>query len=296
MATYLLTWNAEKWEWTDLAEEAETCAEQGFLPGDWSCGNTKKIKSGDRFFLLKQGKAPRGIMASGTIISSPYPERHWDKSGRPALYVDIEFDTLLNPENELILDRGKLDKPPFSDMYWNTQASGTTIPYHVAIALEKVWAKLVKKKTAKEKVGKLEEISSETLEIEREISTGAGFGNPETNKKVEKAAVEFVTKQYKKDGWVVASVELAKCGYDLKCSKLGLEEHVEVKGVSGIETAFIITANEVREAKNNPRFVICVVTSAVSASPKMNKFTGAEFVKKFNLNEIAYRAVLKNKA
>jgi 5-methylcytosine-specific restriction protein A len=36
---------------------------------------------------------------------------------------------------------------------------------------------------------------------------GGGFGSVETNRRVEKAAIEFVTHQYKEDGWAVHSVE-----------------------------------------------------------------------------------------
>jgi hypothetical protein len=48
---------------------------------------------------------------------------------------------------------------------------------------------------------------------------GGGFGSVETNRRVEEAAIEFVTRRYEEDGWTVRSVEAQKVGYDLRCDK-----------------------------------------------------------------------------
>jgi hypothetical protein len=130
-------------------------------------------------------------------------------------------------------------------------------------------------------------------EIERQITSGAGFGNPETNKKVERAAILFVTNWYETRGWSVLSVEVKKCGYDLLCNKEEIEEHVEVKGTQGTGLSFIITAGEMRQARNNPQFVICLVISALSEDKQMVRYSGEEFIKKFNVVELAFRANLR---
>jgi hypothetical protein len=118
----------------------------------------------------------------------------------------------------------------------------------------------------------------------------AGFGNAENNRKVEKAAVDFVTKQYERDGWKVKSVEPLKCGYDLLCTKNGKAEHVEVKGIGGGDLGFIITANEVSAARKNANFRICAVTSAIT-NPQLHTFTGGQFLEAFRIDALAYRAV-----
>jgi hypothetical protein len=54
-------------------------------------------------------------------------------------------------------------------------------------------------------------------ELEQQISkSGAGYGNPETNRKVERAAVEHVTRWYESRGWKVQSVEAKSA--DMTCS------------------------------------------------------------------------------
>ncbi len=140
MGTYLLTWNPDRWAWTELAQAVDLVREEGAALRRWSCGNTRKIEAGDRVFLLRQGVEPRGIMASGTVIEPPYEGPHWDPDiSKPALYVDVRFDALLDPGSDDILPRELLDEGPFVGMHWNTQSSGTTIPANVAGALEEAW-------------------------------------------------------------------------------------------------------------------------------------------------------------
>lgn len=139
-------------------------------------------------------------------------------------------------------------------------------------------------------------IKQPLLEIEQKhrfYKAGAGFGNPETNRKVEIAAIAFVTDWYKERGWSVQSVEVDKCGYDLCCVNDGLEEHVEVKGIQGEIPSFIITSGEVRQSKNNDLFKICVVTCALSNQPKLFRYDRNEFANKFNLEPISFRASLR---
>ncbi len=121
---------------------------------------------------------------------------------------------------------------------------------------------------------------------------GSGFGSVETNRRVEKAAIGFVTCHYEKEGWTVTSVEAQKVGYDLRCNKEGEEVHVEVKGTQGYDVCFIITAAEVRNAMIDRKHCTCVVTSALTAEPKMFTYSKEEFSKKLQLEPIAFRAQL----
>lgn len=138
--TYLLTWNPRKWHWEDLAEAAATVERLGRLAEDWSCGQTARIKPGDRFFLLKQGAdLPRGLMASGRVTSTVYMREHWGQVGQQSRYVDIEFDVLLDPQRHDILERHRLDEPPLDKVHWNTQSSGIGIADELVPVLEERW-------------------------------------------------------------------------------------------------------------------------------------------------------------
>lgn len=73
---------------------------------------------------------------------------------------------------------------------------------------------------------------------------GGGFGDQQTNKMVEAAAVDHVIDSYRRQGWDLRSVENEKIGYDLLATRGALEEHLEVKGVRGADPCFIITVGE----------------------------------------------------
>lgn len=146
MATYLLTWNPARWSWDNLHECIKTVKSQGYYLDSWSSGVTKKIQPDDRVFLMKLGNEPRGIVASGWATGKVYRGRHWDKAaraeGKTALYVDVHFDTLFDPDKD-IFPRAWLDDGIYTQMRWELQASGTSIPDDVAAKLEKDWARFL---------------------------------------------------------------------------------------------------------------------------------------------------------
>ena len=105
MRAWLLTWNPEKWQWDNYDEECEEASEEKPLGFTWSCVS-KKAQAGDEFYLMKQGRLPRGIIAHGIITAGGLDYEHWDddKAGQTINYVDGECDTLLNYKTEDILE------------------------------------------------------------------------------------------------------------------------------------------------------------------------------------------------
>jgi tetratricopeptide (TPR) repeat protein len=125
-----------------------------------------------------------------------------------------------------------------------------------------------------------------------ETQSEAFFGNSENNRRVELAAIAFVTEFYEQEGWSVASVERDKVGYDLICKRSNERQNVEVKGTSGIQPQFIITANELKQGKEDRFFVLCVVFSALG-NPTFERWTGIKMLEEFNFSPISYKARLK---
>jgi 5-methylcytosine-specific restriction protein A len=170
MATYLLTWNPARWQWEDLEESIKEIERHGYHEYSWSCGVTKKIRPGDRVFLIKLGVEPRGIVASGWAVSEVYRDRHWDRQarkGKTALYIDVHFDTILDPDKE-IFPRAWLDNGIYKKMHWEPQASGVTIPDEVAEQLERDWAKFLKRPVPFREV-----VFAEEAEVARTYNEGA---------------------------------------------------------------------------------------------------------------------------
>jgi 5-methylcytosine-specific restriction protein A len=139
MKTYLLTWNPKKFDWNTLEQDIARIQEFGFHKDRWSCGRNKSIVPGSRVFMLRQGKEPRGIFASGHVLSQPFEDIHWTDGEKTSLYIDIRLDTLLNPENEPILPRYLLNNDILNHVNWDTQASGISIREDVAKVLEQIW-------------------------------------------------------------------------------------------------------------------------------------------------------------
>jgi 5-methylcytosine-specific restriction protein A len=147
MTAYLLTWNPERWNWSYLQKSIAEVKTQGSCRDRWGCGATKKIVPGDRVFLMKLGKQPRGIVASGWVTTRVYEDLHWDEMarqrGETTLYIDVRFDTLLDPEID-IFPRAALDSGIYTGMHWEPRASGVTIPGDIAAQLEEDWAQFLK--------------------------------------------------------------------------------------------------------------------------------------------------------
>lgn len=145
MTTYLLAWNAERWPWSDLPEMAAAvrAGETVSTRWGWGCGHSKRLQAGDRAFLIRLGKRPKGIVASGIIVKGSFEALHWDEAyaavGRTMRYVEVQLDRLLEPGIDRILPRDLLKAPPLGEMHWDTQMSGIRIPAPVASGLEEIW-------------------------------------------------------------------------------------------------------------------------------------------------------------
>lgn len=139
--TFLFAWNPNRWDWVDLKESIDHLETIGYVERRWSCGNSKSIKKGDRVFLIRLGKEPRGIMGSGYAKSTYYVAPHWDGTeGKTTNYIDIEFDILINPEESILFDKDSLESIDTNNVQqWFPQQSGISIKQEVVDALESNW-------------------------------------------------------------------------------------------------------------------------------------------------------------
>ena len=147
MPTYLLVWNAENWGWETLDKDHEQYLQEGYFKIDWCCGNHKPMQIDSRVFLIRQGKDPRGIFASGLILSDPYPAPCWNPMSEchegTVPTIDVKIDSFVNPNKEGILSREKLFGIHNSMQYWDIPISGIHIDPAVAGELEVLWKKFL---------------------------------------------------------------------------------------------------------------------------------------------------------
>ncbi|GAB04175.1 hypothetical protein M2359_003011 [Gordonia amarae] len=95
-------------------------------------------------------------------------------------------------------------------------------------------------------------------------AAGAGFGDPDSNRLVEAAAVGTVTDYLEARGYDITDVGSKNLGWDLTCvGNDGDIRRVEVKGVSGVTPTVLLTANEYRSAREADGWELAVVTMAL---------------------------------
>jgi hypothetical protein len=125
-------------------------------------------------------------------------------------------------------------------------------------------------------------------------SSSTGFPDTETRRKAEKAAVDFVTNHYRKNGYVVSSRESEHVGFDLEARRGKAILRIEVKGTAGAVPYAYVTANERNAAlgDHDSTWLMCMVTD-VHTRPQLHTYTSKDFLAAFSLDPICYRAVLK---
>ena len=119
-------------------ECVEIVKTEGFVLDSWSVGNTKRILPNDRFYLMQLGRPSRGLVGAGYFSSKPCYDTHWNGvKGAETLYCQIEFNQLVNFENEYLVSHEQL-KSRFPDFKWTPQKSGNSIPLEIADKLDEM--------------------------------------------------------------------------------------------------------------------------------------------------------------
>jgi 5-methylcytosine-specific restriction protein A len=139
MTAILGTWNPALAPWPGMAGVVAATARGERVVDSWSVARRRYgIEPGDRFFLLKVGKPPRGIVGSGTILSEPYAAPHWDGTpGKITKLVDVEFDRVIDRDQVLVTSTLS---EQLRNTYWKPTSSGTTIDPADVERLEALWS------------------------------------------------------------------------------------------------------------------------------------------------------------
>ncbi|WP_303836720.1 AAA family ATPase [Ruminococcus flavefaciens] len=137
---WLLTYNPKKWNWEDYDEAVSiTKSGTGYLSG-WNCAN-HHVKVGDRVFLVKLGdnSTPKGIIATGYIVSEFWKGEHFDDTKDKKIeYITILFSTILDYRIDDIITIDELVER-FPEQKWNPQCSGIEIKPDAAHWLIESW-------------------------------------------------------------------------------------------------------------------------------------------------------------
>jgi len=138
METYLFAWNPARWEWKDLPQAVTEANGEGKYFNQWTCRSHKKIKEGDRAFLVRLGVPPRGIIAAGLVVSKASKKPHYNperaERGDQVYSVRIRFDLLM--EKPIISEDELKSNDLGEHNNWFPEGSGVPIPERFANLLE----------------------------------------------------------------------------------------------------------------------------------------------------------------
>jgi hypothetical protein len=239
---FLLTNNPKKWDMDpDLLTDWVVATAAGHpVEGRWSTGGTtKKIVPGDRAFLLRQGVSGRGIFASGTFTSSVFQAEHWDGSGAIANYADVNWDTVIDPDDPLPIE---VLLEELTEAQWEPQASGTQVNHAVVPELERLWSAHVASVRG----------SQDPTPTRGSVGEGQGRRlDAILRKQIEDLAQDRLTALYDEDGWDVEDLRYGN-PFDAKATKDGEVIYLEAKGTTTAGERVIVTRNEVAFAREHP--------------------------------------------
>lgn len=123
-----------------------------------------------------------------------------------------------------------------------------------------------------------------------EPSQGGGFGTPEQNRKVERAAMKAVVRALEDRRWRVRDCSKENAGYDLVATRGGQTRKIEVKGLSGRGRQIIITAKEWRVCHEDKQFELAMVQDALQGHPLITYYEAHKVRSQFIVEALSYRA------
>ena len=134
----LLTWKPEVSVWDYEKVYSEIQNGKKVKTTGWRTRALQEVKIGMEVFIMKLGEEPKGIIAHGHVVKGPYLENE-------TYYVDIEFDSIQNANDEKeIISLAEL-KNKFKSKTWDSQgdAVGSYIDETILPELKEMWSKLI---------------------------------------------------------------------------------------------------------------------------------------------------------
>jgi hypothetical protein len=261
---YLFTWVPDGWPHEELVALVERFKSHGNAKEPWTCAAYRKIRPGDRAYLLKQRK-PIGIFGRGLVVGNP--ERKADaEPGRGKWQALLEFDAsrgdvLCDPEENFFLDEKQLSQLPAPKTQWQREASGTALLHEAARGIDNVIGG-VGSTAAWTLQQPADEAVVEVVEQIKSRDAGQGFlMSPSRRRAIEQRAVQLAKEHYIAKGY---AVKVLGKPYDLLCeADNGHAVYVEVKGTQLSGREVLLTPNEVTFARDHKDQMALFVVSKI---------------------------------
>lgn len=138
---YLFNWKSKRWPIEELRKVVAAFDTSGWAEEWWSCSAFRKVRPGDRAYLLSQDKPP-GIFGRGHI-GDELPKEIDQPSGWNTWHAPIRFDAargdlLWDPSKHLLVDKNQLLAMPSADRFMRIRAAGVTLDSAAARKIDRI--------------------------------------------------------------------------------------------------------------------------------------------------------------
>jgi hypothetical protein len=138
---YLLTTTAENRGFTNWPEAVRRTRAGQIWTDNWRV-QSGDIEPGDEVYLIKQGAAPKGVVAHGTVTRGSYSHyKNRDGTGGRSFRVDVAFDIVLGPADEPL--SWPLPGHGYAGRYRGPFASGVPLSHDIVDDMRRLWLKHV---------------------------------------------------------------------------------------------------------------------------------------------------------
>jgi hypothetical protein len=137
MTAFLMTWKETGWPHENILRMISTLERDGYVDEPWRIAAHKMAKAGDRVWVLKQGRGPKGVFGVGGITGPAAPGDAGN--GKTQQMAPIRFEALVDPKQRFLIGEDAVRRV-LTPTQLNAQASGYPLQEAQAAAFEELLA------------------------------------------------------------------------------------------------------------------------------------------------------------